>query len=193
MSRPSAAAAVATRASSSAVAPPDETPSTVAVVRAVGGTAGSRHRSPARHGERRGNLADSPSSVTMSRSGFPRPEVACAPAAHAVCSVAVTFTSCCGPITRAVEIPRAEAKAASCGPRASAVGSEARDKTVTDTRVRRRRPRRTAAAACPASTRPPTSGSYSSSSLAHDAGSDGRSTGMDARTGTAMEFAISSR
>ena len=42
MSRSSAAAAVATRASSSAVAPPAETPSTVALVRAVGGTWGSR-------------------------------------------------------------------------------------------------------------------------------------------------------
>ena len=111
--RPSPAALTATRASCSAVAAPAETPSTVTLARIVSATRGAwpsttqRPRS-ARIGRLVDVFADPAADPQMSR-----PLAGTAAAAHAARSVAVTFASCCGPMTSAVGIPRDAAKTAS--------------------------------------------------------------------------------
>ena len=131
--RPSLAALTATRASCSAVAAPADTASTVTLARIVSATRGSWASTTqvTTVSGASGGLASRPR--TPARSRPDRHDRASGGPEHAVRSIAVAFSSCCGPSTNTVGIPSDAPYAASCGPSASAWRSDDSDTTATDT------------------------------------------------------------
>ena len=179
ISRPSTAALRATRASWSAVAAPAETPITVDVVRIVAAT---RRALPSTTATTTVSAAPSrwpmcSSSLTATRRCLDR--FGGTVAAHAARSVAAASASCRGPMTSAVGIPWAAAKAASCGPSVRAFGSVDSESTASEEPPPSRgsegsvAPRPSwwrALRSCQASAAP---GSYSARSSSQSAASDG--------------------
>ena len=130
ISRPSAPAATAARASCSAVDAPAETPRTVALVRIVPGISGARLSTTATTMTRAVSGSMSIAALVISGNSQQAAADRClAGVAHAVRRVAVAAVFCCGPTTSDVGMFCEAAKAASCGPRARAPGSEERDST----------------------------------------------------------------
>ena len=149
-----------------------------------------------------GRLTGSPSAISpsaMTRSwAWPR-SCRAARVSPAARSEAVACSSCCGPMTSVVGIPREEAKTASWGPTARAFRSEENESTATEPPSSALGPLRSR------STRPSwfsarrmlqawmTPGSYSASSFAQPGASEGCPAATDATTGTPIASAMSSR